>query len=429
MRVGIQGWGSEGDLRPLVALAARLKQEGHAPHLVLTSIDGSDYTQLCADVGVPLTITPRELAVSLSSLAKDGTSGDPSKLSRALLDQAFFPYLEEMYAAALQLCERSDVVVGHLSCWYVKAAALVTKTPFASLHYHPGVVPSRHQPPPGLPPWGWLNRPAWALLRAVLDLAFRKPAAAFFASKGLPRIRHALPDLLFSEQLNLFAASAVLCPPPPDFAPIHAVCGAFCLDAEATPWEPSASLRAFLDGGDPPVLLSLGTMEHLAPARARELLIASAREANVRAIIQSKRGAPEGQDGKLYFLPWVPHDRLLPRVAAVVHHGGAGTSHAVLRAGLPAVILPFIFEQSMWGKQVERVGAGPRPLSFWKASSSQVAARIRQTLETERWRHGARALGEAMAAEDGTGVAVDRLRALAAAQGGPVAGLFGRQGS
>jgi sterol 3beta-glucosyltransferase len=119
-----------------------------------------------------------------------------------------------------------------------------------------------------------------------------------------------------------------------------------------------AGLRAFLDGGGPPVLLSLGTMEHLAPTRARELLSASAREAKVRAVIQSKRGAPEGQDRKLYFLPWASHDRLLPRVSAVVGHGGAGTSHAVLRAGLPAVILPFIFEQSMWGRQVSGEGGG-----------------------------------------------------------------------
>ncbi|MFY0522808.1 glycosyltransferase [Archangium gephyra] len=409
MRVGIQGWGSEGDLRPLVALAARLKRDGHAPHLVLTSIDGTDYTRLCDTLGVPLTVTPRELAVSLPSLAKEGTSSDPSKLSRALLDQAFFPYLEEMYAAAVQLCERSDVVVGHLSCWYVKAAALVTDTPFVSLHYHPGLVPSRHQPPPGLPPWGWLNRPGWALLRAVLDLAFRKPAAAFFASKGLPRIRHALPDLLFSDQLNLFAASPVLCPPPRDLAPIHAICGAFSMEAEVTQWEPSADLRAFLDGGDKPVLLSLGTMEHLAPTQARELLIASAREAKVRAVIQTKRGAPEGQDGNLYFLPWAPHDRLLPLLSAVVHHGGAGTSHAVLRAGLPAVILPFIFEQAMWANQVHRVGAAAKPLSFWKAKPMHVAARIRQTLELEGLRQHARTLGAAMAMEDGTGVAVARL--------------------
>ena len=112
MRVGIQGWGSEGDLRPLVALAARLCSEGHLPRLVLTSVDGKDYVQLCRALDVPLRVVPEKMEFSLEGLALDATSADPSKLLRAVLDLGFSPYVEAMYQAALDLCRTSDVVVG-----------------------------------------------------------------------------------------------------------------------------------------------------------------------------------------------------------------------------------------------------------------------------------------------------------------------------
>src|SRR5579883_1521288 len=156
MRVGIQGWGSEGDVRPLVALAARLRQEGHAPSLVLTPIDGRDYRPQCRSLGVPLEVVPESMAFSLEALVEAAKSSDPSKLSRAVLDLGFTPHVEAMYRAALGLCERSDVVVGGSSSWYVKAAALTTGRPFVVVDYYPGVVPSKRRPPLGLASWGVL---------------------------------------------------------------------------------------------------------------------------------------------------------------------------------------------------------------------------------------------------------------------------------
>jgi sterol 3beta-glucosyltransferase len=415
MRVGIQGWGSEGDLRPLVALAAGLARAGHEPRLVLTPIDGKDYRPLCREFGVPLRTVPDDLTFSLEGIARDAQSQDPSKLSRALLDLAFYPYLEAMYEAALELCADCDVVVAHLSSWYVKAAAQKTGSRFATVHYYPGIVPSRFVSPPILPPWPWLNRPGWALVRLMLDLAFRKPAAEFFARKGLPRVRHALPDVMFSERLNLFAASPALFPRPADWGANHALCGDFVLPDGAEDWQPSASLRAFLDRGAPPCLVTLGSMEHMAADRSRTLMIASARESNLRVVIQTKSAAhaEEGADGDIYFLPWAPHRRLMPLCSAVVHHGGAGTTHAALRAGKPSVVLPFIFEQSLWGKLLCARGVAAPALSFWKATPAAVAARMREGVERASLSECAAALSKQMNGEDGLREAARHLEGLA----------------
>jgi sterol 3beta-glucosyltransferase len=412
MRVGIQGWGSEGDVRPLIALAARLRQERHAPSVVLTPIDARDYRGECGALEVPLRVVPEEIGFSLEVLAEGARSSDPSKLSRAVLDLGFTPHVEAMYAAALHLCEQSDVVVGGSSSWYVKAAALKVGVPFVGVDYYPGIVPSKRVPPLGLSSWGPFDGVRWALLRLALDLAFKKAPAKFFADKGLPAPRHAIPDVIFSERLNLHAASPTLCPPAPDWSEIHQVCGEFFLPDPLEPWTPSPSLRAFLAAGSPPVLISLGSMEHMAPHRARNLLIEAAREAKVRAILQTKRESTEGRDGDLYFLPWAPHRPLLARCSVAVHHGGAGTTHAVLRAGRPSVVLPFIFEQKLWASRLEQVGAAPAFVSFWKATPGKIASRIREALESEAMRARTRELAEAMAAEDGTRRAVGLLEEL-----------------
>jgi UDP:flavonoid glycosyltransferase YjiC (YdhE family) len=411
MRVGIQGWGSEGDLRPLLALAARLRREGHAPSAVLTPIDARDYTETCRVLHVPLRVVPAA-GFSIEALVTSARSSDPSKLSRQVLDLGFTPHLEAMYAAAIDLCRQSDVVVGGSSSWYVKAAALKVGVPFVGVDYYPGIVPSKRVPPLGLSSWGLFDAVRWALLRLAVDLAFKPAPARFFAEKGLPKPRHAIPDVVFSECLNLHAASPTLCPPAPDWSEIHQVCGDFYLPEEHESWTPSPALRDFLDRGSPPVMITLGSMEHMAPERARILMLEAAREAKVRAILQTKREGAEGADGDVYFLPWAPHRRLLAACSVAVHHGGAGTTHAVLRAGRPSVVVPFIFEQKLWAKRLEQLGTAPAFASFWKATPTAIAKRIRGAVESDAMRARARELATAMRLEDGTGRAVRLLQGV-----------------
>jgi hypothetical protein len=208
MRVGLQGWGSEGDLRPLIALAARLRRSGHEANLVLTPVDGKDYRPLCESLDVALKVVPERMAVTLQQLVRDAKSKNPTKLSNAVLDLTFYPYIEAMYAASLDLCASSDVVVGGSSCWQLKAASLNAKVPFVALDFVPGIVPSREVPPAIFPSWPWLARPAWALLGVMFDMAFREAPRVFFAEKGLPPIRHTIPDVIFSDHLNLHASGS-----------------------------------------------------------------------------------------------------------------------------------------------------------------------------------------------------------------------------
>jgi hypothetical protein len=181
MRVGIQGWGSEGDLRPLIALAARLRSSGHDAELVFTPIDGKDYRPVCSSLGVSLRMVPEKMPVTLQELVAAAKSSDPTKLIAKVLAVTFDPHVEAMFEAARGLCARSDVVVAGPSCWTLKAASLEAGTPFAIVNYVPGIVPSRVSPPDMFPDWKWLARPAWAVLRLMMDMAFRAAPQKFFA--------------------------------------------------------------------------------------------------------------------------------------------------------------------------------------------------------------------------------------------------------
>ncbi len=101
-----------------------------------------------------------------------------------------------------------------------------------------------------------------------------------------------------------------------------------------------------------------------------------------------------------------PHGWLFPRVAAVVHHGGAGTTAAGLRAGRPTVVVPFFADQPFWGDRVHALGVGPRPIPRKELTAERLAAAIRQAAGAEGLRARAAALGARIRAEDGVGQAV-----------------------
>jgi UDP:flavonoid glycosyltransferase YjiC (YdhE family) len=407
MRIGMEGWGSEGDLRPLVALAGRLKTLGHDPDLVFVVVDDKDHAPLCLRYGVTMRVIPENVEIRIDEIVRELKDKSPGKILEAVMARAFRPYVDAMYEAGLELCEKSDVVIGTSSSWALKAAAIKKGVPYVVVDYMP-VVRSRVVPPTGLANWGPLNGLRWVVLDKMLDMAFLRDPVALFEKVGLPKPKHA-SDVVGSGVLDLHAASPTICPPAPDWPASHVVCGDFFVDERDEPWKPSRELADFLEG-DPPVLMSLGSMEHLAPDRARDFLVASARAAKVRAIVQTKRDSEEGRDGDLFFAPWIPHRHILPRCAAIVHHGGAGSAHAAARAGLPSVVLPFIMEQRLWGSRLAQLGAGTPPRSFWKAKPDAVAKDIHRAIAMKA---AAAKLAASMAREDpGVDVAARAITAM-----------------
>jgi len=115
---------------------------------------------------------------------------------------------------------------------------------------------------------------------------------------------------------------------------------------------------------------------------------------------------PEQLTSNVFVLNSAPHSWLFPRMAALVHHGGAGTTAEGLRAGVPSIIVPFILDQPFWGARVQSMGLGPAPLPQKKLTAERLAAAITTAVTDSGMRERARLTGEAIRAEDGVGSAV-----------------------
>lgn len=166
-------------------------------------------------------------------------------------------------------------------------------------------------------------------------------------------------------------------------------------------WQPPAELADFLQAGPPPVFIGFGSMAVGEGERLGELVSAAVRRAGVRAVVQAGWAELAGCGPDVLAVGDVPHDWLFPRTAAVVHHAGAGTTAAGLRAGVPAVAVPVMYDQPFWSDRLHALGVAPRPVPFDALTAEALGDAITACLSQPSHRRRAAELAHGLAAEDG----------------------------
>jgi UDP:flavonoid glycosyltransferase YjiC (YdhE family) len=204
----------------------------------------------------------------------------------------------------------------------------------------------------------------------------------------------------------LYGYSPAVAPSAEARAWVH-VTGYWFLD-RAADWEPPAPLVEFLAAGPPPVFVGFGGRLDRSGETATVVVEALSR-AGLRGILQSERPAGVSLPPDVFAIGAVPHDWLLPRMAAAVHHGGAGTTAAALRAGLPSVVVPDYADQPFWARRIHELGAGPRPVPRKRLSADRLAQAVGAAATDAAMRERATALGRRIEAEQGVARAVEVL--------------------
>ena len=181
-----------------------------------------------------------------------------------------------------------------------------------------------------------------------------------------------------------------------------------------TAWTPPERLTAFLAAGPAPVYLGFGSMAGRGARRTAAVVAEAVRTSGVRAVVATGWGgiAPEVESNDVLVIDQAPHDWLFPRVAAIVHHGGSGTTGAALASGRPQVVCPFVADQSHWATRVHAVGVGSEPLRQQDLAAGGLADRLARVVGDTDLRERAEGLGERIRAENGVTAAVDAIEGV-----------------
>ncbi|MFD5430686.1 glycosyltransferase [Kitasatospora sp. NPDC127067] len=414
MRILIATAGSRGDVAPFTGLGVRLRAAGHQV-AVATHDTFAGPVRAAGLEFRPLPVDPRaELASAEGRRLLRAGTGPSGILQLLRLARRFMPALGEGIADATALGTDLLLTTSTTSA-LGQVAAEAAGIPSIGLYLQP-LSPTREFAPAvtGTRSLGRSgNLLAGHAVQAATDQLFGP------AVRGL-RQRLGLPPLGVARARRnhpvLHGFSPLVVPRPADWHPRLDVAG-YWWPPERPDWTPPDRLLDFLAAGPPPVFVGFGSLVVPDPERLTATVLAAARAARVRLLLQS--GWSElaaGDSDSVLTIGDTPHDWLFPRTAAVVHHAGAGTTAAALRSGTPTVPVPAQLDAPFWSARLALLGVSPGPVPLRTLTPARLATALRLTLDDPRYRARARAVAAALAGEDGTAkvlAAVDRAAAAA----------------
>jgi UDP:flavonoid glycosyltransferase YjiC (YdhE family) len=416
VKIGIQTWGSTGDVNPFIALAAGLAKAGHAVTLVITSAERRDFAATGARLGFSV-VQAGHIGASEEALNDLGRElfaiSNPVSQLATIFERMFDPGVAAMYAAAQALCAGNDLIIGHFIVHPAQLAAEQAGKPYVTLALNHGAIPTRFAPPAPLPGLGrWGNALLWKLAGKMIDSMVLPSVNRLRREQG-SRPASSYRQVWESPACNLIAVSHELCPQYADWEANQQVCGYLSMPEAASDWRMPGDLARFLEQGEAPVFIGFGSMIGLARPNAdldevTQLMLESAQLAGCRAIVQSHWDvvATMQEDARIYRLTSAPHAQIYPRCAAIVHHGGAGTTQTALLCGRPSVVVAHATDQFFWGDKLRRLGVSPAVIKRRKATPAKIAAAIRTVLGTPAMRSTAEAAGRRLQTENGVAAAV-----------------------
>ncbi len=410
-RVAIATIGTAGDVRPYLALAKALKQQGH--DVVLGA--NADFESMVVSHGVEF----HSLGTNLQEWLQE--SRFDSAISKMKLHH--FPQLLREGQALVERAARNswamaqgaDAMVVNINTSFGIDIAEALNIPVIMTAMQP-LNPTREFPvcayevPDLGPTFNKLSYIAMNIQQGYYDLP-RDRVRKDLMGLG-PRKRGGIfKDSLGNNLPTLYNFSSIVSPRPRDWPQTAVVTGFWFLD-DNTDWVPPPDLQRFLDAGPPPVYIGFGSMPFGAE-RNTQLLKSALEKWGGRAIVSRGWGGIKADDlpETVFAVSEAPHDKLFPLMGAVVHHGGAGTTAAGLLAGKPTFTLPQAYDQRYWGRRVRALGCGPAPVRLRTLTADILANALHELTTNPKMAANAKAISKALSDEDGLETAVNFIEA------------------
>jgi sterol 3beta-glucosyltransferase len=404
--------GSRGDVQPFLALGLGLQAAGHdvrlATHAAFESFVRDHGLEFAPLVGDPLSAVRSPLAQTAMRAGRN-----PFTFLMLFLREGL-PHLPQLNSDIWAACRGTGAVIFSTLAIGGYHIAKQLGVPRFAVHLQPHSR-TRQYPtmflPQTLPFGGAFNLLTHHVAEQVFWQAIRAPHNRWLQDTlGVPPEAFFGPyaAMLDEHMPVLYPFSAQVQPRPADWPAWHHITGYWFLEEEAG-WRPPQDLLDFLAGGPPPIYVGFGSMASGRAEQAAEVVIDALRQTGQRGVLLSGWGglSPSDLPDSVHLIESAPHAWLFPRMAAVVHHGGSGTTAAGLRAGVPSILVPHFADQPYWAERVHALGVGPRGIPRARLTARRLARAIRRALEDEDLRARAAALGEQLRAEDGVARAAE----------------------
>jgi sterol 3beta-glucosyltransferase len=362
-RILVIAAGSLGDVAPYLGLAKGLGAAGHR----VTIASHGRFEALVRGAGVDFALIDGDPRSIVRSPAGERwiASGRSVVRSAVALSEVFAPIIERSFEQCLDASAGADALLpSRLAMHAAHLVAAKRRIPIIPALLQPAAptsaFPSVYSPM-GYSLPGPVNFATHLIAEQILWLAFRASAQNIARRHGLPA-----QGLVVSREIlrgpSLLGVSAAIIDPR-SYPPGGAVVTGYWFPPSRPDWRPSEPLAAFLAAGPAPVCMGFGSMRLPGDQARIAGLCAALRRTGARVLVLggwSDTLADDLPDG-CFFAQEAPHDWLFPRVAGVIHHGGAGTTAAALRAARPSLITPFFADQFFWARRLHTLGLGPRP--------------------------------------------------------------------
>ncbi len=402
MKICILTIGTRGDVQPYIALGLGLKAAGH--EVTISTLD--EFKTLVHQYGLLHdSLRGDFLKVAQSTIGQKG--GNQLKRIRQYIEMAKDTLADEWTSAQkAEVLIYSPAAIGgyHIA----EKLEIPTFTAFPTPLYSPTKdFPSPFLPFRNLGPFNKLSHQIFAKLGPAM---YRSPINQFrknvldlppFKGENLLRGKHTT---------KLYAYSEVVVPRPADWDESSVVTGYWFLDAPAN-WQPDPWLVRFLQEGSMPVYIGFGSMFMGGGKQKTEIVLQALQLAGQRGILATGWGGltADHTSKDVFVLDSIPHDWLFPKVATIIHHGGAGTTGAAIRAGKPQIICPFVGDQYFWGQRTADLDIAPSPIPQVILTAERLADAIKYAVTNTNLQQRALSLGETIRAENGIERAVKHI--------------------
>jgi len=428
MTILILTLGSRGDVQPYLALGRGLEDAGHD----VTVSTSASFASFVRNHGLSF----HGLTDGFIDLMQATATGEA--MEELATFRGFVRHAPRLWRASINVQRElnddawdaaravdPDLILYHPKMYIAPHVAERLRVPCAIPFVIPMCAPTSRFPSPGFPTIDVLpdrlarvyNRLTYLFARGLTQLATRGFVRRWRRSVGLD----ASPERtsLYRQHTGapapiVYGFSRHLVPRPPDWPAHVRIAGPWPLEKTSN-WSPPVDLERFLADGPAPVYVGFGSMRGRDPRGLANVVIRALQAAGVRGVLSSGWGGLEAEDlpADMIRVDDVPHDWLFPRMRAVVHHGGAGTTHTGLRAGRPTVICPFMADQPFWGRVVRDRGLGPAPIRQVDLTVTSLARAIRLAINDRAMQRDAARIGARMQQEKGIRRAVELMEAVA----------------